>query len=256
MNKKYFFFDIDGTLAEHMTGIIPLDSLQAIKTLQQLGHFTAIATGRLQADAINICHAAGMTNMVSDGGYGITINDELVELLPLPNDKCQTLIEELEDRQIPWAISTENSNRRFCKDNRYIESIPKNYAQNIVVPSLNFKEENIIYRVFIACSLEIQQTLKSISALPTVRFREEYVVIEPDDKDIGIRRMVSHFGGDYADVVVFGDGNNDIKMFRPEWTSIAMGNATDLLKEKADFITLPYNEGGIAHACKHFGWIK
>lgn len=43
---------------------------------------------------------------------------------------------------------------------------------------------------------------------------------------------MDHFGAPYEDVVVFGDQKNDLKMFRDEWTSIAMGNAIDELKEK------------------------
>ena len=46
--------------------------------------------------------------------------------------------------------------------------------------------------------------------------------------------MVDHFKGNYKDVVVFGDEKNDLSMFRDEWTSIAMGNAIDELKEKSN----------------------
>ncbi len=49
--------------------------------------------------------------------------------------------------------------------------------------------------------------------------------------------IVDHFNGDYKDVVVFGDEKNDLSMFRDEWTSIAMGNAIDELKEKATYVT-------------------
>lgn len=45
--------------------------------------------------------------------------------------------------------------------------------------------------------------------------------------------MVEHLGGDVKDVVVFGDEKNDLSMFIPEWTSIAMGNGIDELKKKA-----------------------
>ena len=66
---------------------------------------------------------------------------------------------------------------------------------------------------------------------------------------------MDHFGAPYEDVVVFGDQKNDLKMFRDEWTSIAMGNAIDELKEKADFVTKNADDDGIEYACKHFGWI-
>ena len=57
------------------------------------------------------------------------------------------------------------------------------------------------------------------------------------------------------DVVVFGDDYNDLVMFRPEWTSIAMGNACDALKKKADFVTKASYDDGIEYACRHYGWI-
>ena len=67
--------------------------------------------------------------------------------------------------------------------------------------------------------------------------------------------MVDHFDGDYSDVVVFGDEKNDLSMFTDEWTSIAMGNAIDEVKEVATYITKSNQEDGIEYACKHFGWI-
>ena len=57
-------------------------------------------------------------------------------------------------------------------------------------------------------------------------------------------------------MVVFGDEKNDLSMFRDEWTSIAMGNAIDELKEKATYVTTPCDQDGIYNACVHFGWIK
>lgn len=45
-------------------------------------------------------------------------------------------------------------------------------------------------------------------------------------------------------------------MFRDEWTSIAMGNAIDELKEKATYVTTSCDQDGIYNACVYFGWIK
>ena len=51
-HKKYFFFDFDGTLTIGHTACVPPDTRQALHDLQKNGHFVAIATGRLQAEAI------------------------------------------------------------------------------------------------------------------------------------------------------------------------------------------------------------
>ena len=48
MNRKFFFFDIDGTLAVGTPGrqYIPESTKKAIRMLKEQGHFVAIATGR------------------------------------------------------------------------------------------------------------------------------------------------------------------------------------------------------------------
>jgi len=58
------------------------------------------------------------------------------------------------------------------------------------------------------------------------------------------------------DVVVFGDGENDIKMFQQSPMSIAVGNAIDELKKLATYVTARSDEDGIQKACLHFGWVK
>ena len=41
-NKKYFFFDYDGTLAVPRTRSIPQSTLEALDELQAQGHFIAL----------------------------------------------------------------------------------------------------------------------------------------------------------------------------------------------------------------------
>ncbi|MDU2932255.1 MAG: HAD hydrolase family protein, partial [Veillonella sp.] len=88
-----------------------------------------------------------------------------------------------------------------------------------------------------------------------IRYGDGCVLYEPMEKALGIRNMLDHFGMKPNQAVVFGDGYNDLSMFRPEWLNIAMGNARAELKEKADYITTDCDKDGIYNACKHFKWI-
>lgn len=74
--------------------------------------------------------------------------------------------------------------------------------------------------------------LKLKDSIGYIRFVDDYLTFQHDEKDRGILNMIKTIHGKVEDVVVFGDDYNDLVMFRPEWTSIAMGNACDALKKK------------------------
>ena len=91
--------------------------------------------------------------------------------------------------------------------------------------------------------------------LPLVRYNPHVIFVEPKEKQRGIRYFQQLLSIPDEDIVVFGDGMNDICMFGQGWLSIAMGNARAALKEKADYITTDVDKDGLWNACRHFGWI-
>ena len=56
-------------------------------------------------------------------------------------------------------------------------------------------------------------------------------------------------------VTAIGDQQNDISMFTAANIGIAMGNAPDFLKEKADYVTDSIDHDGVVTALEHFGLI-
>ena len=68
MHRKYFFFDIDGTLSIGQTMVMPESAVRCIERLRENGHFTALATGRLQASAAHFAAQHGFSDFVADGG--------------------------------------------------------------------------------------------------------------------------------------------------------------------------------------------
>lgn len=253
--KKYLFFDYDGTLTVGSTGQVTEAARKALDMLVRNGHFVAVATGRLQCDAYERCSKVGIENLVSDGGNSLTINGKLVFMESINLEHSIKLLEELEQKDIAWAVTCENSIVRYCKTERFTQEVKDTYMKTIVLPDLDYKGIKQLYKIFISCDIDTEKEIRALELLPTVRYRPNCLFVEPDDKYYGIMKMMDYLQAPLEDVVVFGDGMNDLKMFRKEWTSIAMGNATEALKEKADFVTKNSDDNGIEFACKYFDWI-
>jgi len=64
------------------------------------------------------------------------------------------------------------------------------------------------------------------------------------DKGMGIEIVAGYYGIPLEEVCAFGDFDNDIPIFEKVGTRVAMGNASENLKARADFITdFNYNDG-------------
>lgn len=72
------------------------------------------------------------------------------------------------------------------------------------------------------------------------------------DKGAALRSLCEKLGIDIRDTMVFGDGLNDIGMFRAAGLSVAMANADPALKAEADFVTAGNDENGVAAAIRRF----
>lgn len=257
MRKRYFFFDIDGTLAAGPVDgrYVPDSTRYALSELRREGHELAICTGRAHAMAQSYLDELGFSNMVCDGGNGIVVDGELVELEPLDCEACIRVLEECEQKGVLWGVACEDTQERLTRDARFAENVHDLYMTTVVDPSFDFRKAPRFYKLFILCAPGEEAQLKSLAFVPTARFSPYALFVEPTDKGRGVRRMMEHFGAPLRDAVVFGDGSNDIGMFVPEWTCIAMGNAIPELKELADYVTADVDKDGILQACHHFGWV-
>ena len=258
MEKKFFFFDVDNTLTIWPQGTMPEDTLYALDGLREAGHRLALATGRLQADSLRFGRTAGIADIVADGGYSVTIDNELIYMKPLERSACLAYIDQLEEAGIRWAVITENEIERITPYDEVAGKVrPWDVMRTVHDAAFDYREVRDFYKIFTYFATPEQQAFPlRFFGLKGMYFGTEAVLIEPMKKSVGVKYMADHYGVRYEDVVVFGDGVNDLSLFDSAWMNIAMGNAKDVLKEKADYVTADCDKGGILQAVRRFGWIR
>lgn len=256
MNKKFIFFDIDGTLTIKETGEILPSVRRTIKKLQE-NHIVAIASGRAYYKVKAVVEDLRISYVVANGGAALAIDGKLVGNYPLDRDKAIALLKQADELNLGWLVAYEDSISVVMRDTLFIEQAgfrqePTRYYYR---PELKIDDLKEIYKVYIALSRQQEALLSERKNIGYIRFADPYLIFQNDAKDLGIKRMVEMLGGSDEDVFVFGDDYNDMVMFRDEWTCIAMGNGCDALKEKATFVTRKNSEDGIEYACQHYNLI-
>ena len=258
MEKKYFFFDIDGTLTDRETGIMVSSAGEAIRKLKEAGHFVAIATGRALYKAEKFRRNSGIDHMVSTGGHGIVIDGKCVENRPIDYEKSLALYREAVSLGYGVLVAMDDSEKVHAESFTFYDQVGIRKEPTVYIIDENYDpaDYDAIYKMYISVPPEEEDRLHIEEPLGSLRFEPEYIIIQPDDKKGGILRMLELVGGRPGDVVVFGDDVNDLCMFDPEFYKVAMGNGCQELKDKADFVAPKNVEDGIYRTCREHGWFS
>ena len=76
------------------------------------------------------------------------------------------------------------------------------------------------------------------------------------NKGTALEALLAHMGGAIRaeNVIVFGDGENDVSMMKVAGMSVAMGNAMECAKDAAVWQTASNDEGGVGLFLQRVFW--
>jgi hypothetical protein len=264
---KLIASDIDGTLLRS-DRTISETTKQALRRWMEKGNVFAIATGRMfeagrlvtydfDYDGYLIACNGGVVKHLKTGeilASNAMDKDIVDEILTI----CKTYDAYVNMYDLSTIYATRNTNLAL-KFGNMMQALPKAYHFDIKVqPDLRpIAKEIDVYKLGVFSEnaetfLALQKVLQSLGGIEACLSMATSLDITAKGvtKATGIEAIRTHYGISIADVIAFGDHENDQDMIRYAGTGVAMGNATDGLKSISDFITLPNDEDGIPYALR------
>jgi len=202
-----------------------------------------------------------------DGALIATMDKKIIDTKFINKEVADAIIAEGAKLQIfPFILSLvdRNLNEAFSyasKLNTYQKEILKRYAKDDHTQEykkLRAKKDNfkVVYMADEPLLQELKENLEKLfgESLKYILAPEAYMgcyfltILHKDaDKSHGIKSVSEAMGFDLKKLTVFGDNYNDIGMFELANLSVAVANAQEGVKERAD-IVLPHSndEDGVA----------
>ena len=256
---KIVFFDIDDTLRTSKTGFIPATIPTVFKQLREKGILTGIASGRGIFGVVPEIRELKPDFFVTlNGAYIEDKKGKVIYQHQIDKSDVEEYISWTKEEGIEYGLVGSHDAKLSARTELISEAIDPIYPNLNVDP--NFHEKADIYQMWTfeekGDDLRLPDSLSG--KLRMVRWHEHSSDIVPisGSKATGVAKVVEHLGLKPENVMVFGDGLNDLELFDYAGISIAMGVSHDKIKEKADYITKTVEEDGIFDALEGFGMVE
>ena len=264
---KALFFDLDGTLLDSDKKIPP-SAAEALQAARARGVKVFVCTGR----SLRVEKMLGWTTEMQLFDGGVYCNGACIcldggtEYVFIEPEAVRAVLEEVSRyADVHASLNGEGADHAF------------NYTPPAeILGPWGMKPEDIhplddamichctkmliFYRELVNSTRKLPETLfprlqARCGDLATMYLTDQgatiQIVSRESSKRAGIERVRKALGIEAEELAVFGDDLNDLEMISAYPVSIAMGNAVEEVKAAAKHVTIPNDEGGIAHALKN-----
>lgn len=257
------FFDIDGTLLPSGKSEFTPSAMDAIKKARAHGHLMFINTGRTLANLDSYMLHAGFDGYICACGTYILLNDELVFYQHTEDKVCAKVVNLAKRCRMDivfesWhGVYYDPAEIKLKESLHLIHDLEKHQMITAGFEAEGFNFDKFV--TFKRPDSDLEAFVKAISEWYDYIDRGhdfgEYVP-KGYSKATGIQFILNRFQLPLSAAHAIGDSTNDLPMLRFVPHSIAMGNSDPKsLFDEVEFVTKPIDEGGIAYALEHYGFI-
>ncbi|WP_430609916.1 sugar-phosphatase [Enterococcus sp. DIV0876] len=267
MSIKLIAIDIDGTLLNDDRKITPA-VYQALKAAEAQGVRIVLCTGRPLTGVQDLLTEL---DLFTDNDFVITYNGSLVQ-----KTKNQEIISEFglshEDyltiemtaRKLGVHLHVETQDTMYTA-NRDISpyTVYEAFLVNMPLKYRTPEEMSADLNIIKMMMIDEPALLESIIPnLPTT-LTDQYNVVKSAPfflevlnkkahKGAAVKKLAEHLGIDQSEVMAIGDNENDLTMVEYAGIGVAMGNATENVRNMADIITASNEEDGVAKVINEY----
>ena len=271
---KLICIDMDGTLLNSKHEVSE-ENKAAIKKATEKGVKVAITTGRIFCSARYYSKILGISTPIiaSNGAY---IREQDSEDIIYSNTIPSSLIVKIYDIITKHSLRI-NFNTADTLISQY--EIPSNHAYKIMNGTLEEKDrvkfyisdniddiveryEGAILKGIVIEEEKLEDLAKAKEELINTLGKELHIVssatnnfeimLHSSTKGHGVEMLAQKYDIELKDVMCIGDSENDISMIKVAGTGVAMGNALQIVKDVAAFITDTNENSGVAKAINKY----
>lgn len=265
---KLIALDLDGTLLTPEKTISEA-SKEMIRKAKEVGVKVVLCSGR---PLLGIRRYLEELDLLGDGDYSITYNGGLVQRNSTSEVLSQKVLTYEQIKEL-YALSQDLGVPMNMLDLEFVyePAYPvgrESLYHTLMSASLPFVERSIdsfdpehVFNKVVICT-DPDYLDEAIARIPEEYYARYsmmksrpllFEIMHPEvDKGNGIQTLCDLLGYKPEEVMAVGDEENDLAMLEFAGVAVAMENAREDIKEKADFVTRTNREDGVAFAMKKY----
>lgn len=267
MTIKLICIDMDGTLLKNEHEVSQEDQC-AIKHAVEQGVHVAITTGRVYDCAKLYADQIGLTTPIiaSNGAFIGGLEGETIYCNPLEVEDIRYFLEKTTEKGllsyltanfgIISTVELPETNiykilNKTLKPEQQIRFEQLESIDEILVKYPNEVLKGVCLADDATLLNQVKEEIKShCPHLEVVSsWKNNFEVMKKgSSKGEAVKQLAEFYHLTPSEVMCIGDSENDLSMIQFAGIGVAMGNAIDLVKEAADFVTRSNEDAGVAHA--------